>query len=197
MEEILGKISLMRIKTRRLLLRSHQLSDAVRLNRWENDPILRFYSGDEPIPSLPDSLKSTRGFLKKVVSKQAPEIIRLAICKTSGEFIGYCMIAFIDITNRACKVGITIGERLEWGKGYASEALNAMLGHCFCKLKMYRVGAEIYSFNRRSIGLFKRAGFRREGIIRQALLREGVFVDEQIFGLLRAEWLQYQGLGGC
>lgn len=178
----------MEIRTRRLSLRSHKLSDAALLNRWENDPVLRHYSGDEPISGPPESLKDTRGFLRKVISKPASSIIRLAICKKSGEFIGYCMIAFIDKTNRSCKVGITIGERPEWGKGYASEALKAMVGHCFRKLGMNRVGAEIYSFNRRSIGLFKRAGFRREGIIRLAILREGVFVDEHLFGLLREEW---------
>lgn len=178
----------MEIRTRRLSLRSHQLSDATRLNRWENDPVLRHYSGDEPGPGPLESLKDTRGFLRKAILRPVPDLIRLAICKRSGEFIGYCMIAFIDKANRSCKVGITIGERSEWGRGYASEALKAMLGHCFRSLGMNRVGAEIYSYNRRSIGLFKRAGFRREGVIRQAILRKGVFGDEQIFGLLREEW---------
>ncbi len=166
------------------------------MNQWENDPVLRRYS-DGPQSSAPaETLKSTRNFLKKVISSQDPGILRTAICTKRGALIGFSMIAFIDKSNRSCKLGITIGEQAEWGKGYAREALRGMIRQCFFKLKMNRIGAEIYSFNERSIRLFKSLGFRREGVLRQAILADGVFYDEHLYGLLRKEWLKLAGGGG-
>lgn len=177
----------MRLRTTRLVLRPHTLADAEKLNLWENDTDLRRLSDGQALTVPAETLKDTRAFLKKVISSPGPLTIRLAICTKRGLFIGFCMIAFIDRLNRSCKLGITIGDRTKWGKGYASEALHELIGHCFRELKMNRLGAEIYSFNTRSIALFKRAGFKREGILRQAVLIDGEFHDEHLYGLLRGD----------
>ena len=110
--------------------------------------------------------------------------------KITNAFIGFGMIAFIDRYNRSCKLGILIGRRGDWGKGYAREALQAVIAYCFQELKMNRIGAEVYAINERSIRLFEGLGFQREGVVREAVLKDGAFVDELVYGLLCRKWLQ-------
>lgn len=114
--------------------------------------------------------------------------IRYAIRKKDGgELIGYGIVAHIDRYNRRCRLSVVIGEKREWGKGFASEALRAAIDYSFAALGMNRIGAEIYAVNERSIRLFERLGFKREGVIRESVLKNGVFVDEYIYGLLRRD----------
>lgn len=176
------------LRTKGLLLRPHELADAEKMNLWENDPVLRRLSDGSTEKGPPEPIKTTQAFIKKAISSPPIDIVRMAICARGSGIIGYCMIAFIDRKNRSCKVGITIGERSNWGKGYGRGALGLVLKHCFLKLRMNRIGAEIYSFNRRSIALFRRAGFRKEGTLRQAVFADGKFYDEHIYGLLHGEW---------
>jgi RimJ/RimL family protein N-acetyltransferase len=51
-----------------------------------------------------------------------------------------------------------------------------------------RLGAEIYTFNRRPLALFEQLGFKREGVLRQCVYKKGHFEDEYIYGLVREEW---------
>jgi ribosomal-protein-alanine N-acetyltransferase len=99
------------------------------------------------------------------------------------------MIALINRYNCRCELGIGLGwNKANWGKGYATETLQAIIAYCFRELKMNRIGAEIYEFNTRSIRLFERNGFQREGTKRQYIFKDGVFKDEYLYSLLRGEW---------
>lgn len=111
-------------------------------------------------------------------------------------FIGYCMAAFIDRYHRKCKFGITIGDKSQWGKGYAREAITAVLRYLFETLEMNRVQCEIYDFNERSIRLFESLGFVREGVCRQSVLKKGRFADEYVYGMLRSDWAENAGKPG-
>lgn len=95
------------------------------------------------------------------------------------------MIAFIDDYNKSCKIGMTIGEKEQWGMGYGTEALIELIRYSFEDLGMNRIGAEIFQFNERSIKLFEQCGFQREGVERELVYKDGKFKDQYIYGLLR------------
>jgi len=176
--------------TTRLHLRPHTLLNAEKLNAWENDPELLYYNDDQPDERLPDPLADTRQFIERATDPR-PEstVYHYAIhTRDDGRLIGYGMIAFIDRYNRRCKLGIVIGEKEEWGKGYAREALAAVIKYCFNTLRMNHLQAEIHAFNERSIRLFEGLGFCREGTLRQVVRKSGAFFDEHIYGLLAQEW---------
>jgi RimJ/RimL family protein N-acetyltransferase len=180
-------------ETERLTLKPHTLHNVEKIHAWENDPALLFYNDDQPEDRQPDSLAETHKYVERIMQPD-PErnIIYYAIHKKETDsLIGYGMIAFIDSYNRRCRLGITIGEKEEWGKGYAREALVAVINYCFQTLDLNRVGVEIYAFNERSIHLFEHLGFQREGVIRQAVWKNGAFADEYIYGLLKSEWQCY------
>jgi RimJ/RimL family protein N-acetyltransferase len=179
------------LQTPRLTLKPHTLADAEKLNAWENDPDLLYYNDDQPEDRTPEGLEETRLYLERITQNGGDgRLIHYAIhLKPGDELIGNGMIGFIDRYNRSCRLGITIGEKRYWGSGLGKEAMTAVITYCFETLGMNRIGAEVYAFNQRSIRLFESLGFRREGVIRQAVLKNGGFSDEYLFGLLKDEWL--------
>jgi len=58
----------------------------------------------------------------------------------------------------------------------------------FDELNLHRVTATVFSNNERSIALFEKLGFRREGVYREFLQRDGRRYDMYLYGLLRPEW---------
>lgn len=178
------------ISTQRLILRPHTIENAVKMNAWRNDTELNYYDDDGPELEAPVPLEKTQRYLERIAQfSEDTDIIRLAIHKKDDSLlIGFCMIAFIDKYNRRCKVGLTLGDKAQWGQGLGREVLEGLVGFCFEVLDMNRIGAEVFDFNERSLRLVRALGFTEEGRIRQAVLKGGQYRDEIIFGLLKCEW---------
>jgi RimJ/RimL family protein N-acetyltransferase len=85
-------------------------------------------------------------------------------------------------------VGISIGERENWGKGYGTDAMQVILRYAFLELNLHKVSLSVYSYNPRAVRSYEKAGFRLEGCERQVLLREGQRWDVLFMGILRTEW---------
>lgn len=178
------------IETPRLVLGPHLAENAALLNAWHNDPELIYYDDDQPEPAPSYPFEKTLAFLERNAQPTLEnETIHWAIyVKEPHKFIGYCMAAYIDRYHRKCRFGMTIGDRSEWGKGFGREVVEAVARFLFTHLDLNRIQSEIYDFNERSIRLFESAGFRREGVCRQAVLKRGRFADEYVYGLLREDW---------
>jgi [ribosomal protein S5]-alanine N-acetyltransferase len=179
--------------TERLVIKPHTQDNLEWLNATSNDPGEDYFNGDAPPRERPETLEETQQTLDAILQRpQDADIIDYAIHKRdTDELIGCGMIARIDQYNRRCMIGISLGwNRENWGKGYASEMLRAMLGYCFNDLEMHRVGSEVYAFNEPSIRMCERNGFTREGTARQAIFKDGVFKDVHYYSLLREEWEQ-------
>ena len=105
-----------------------------------------------------------------------------------NELIGLVELDGISWANGVCGMSIAIGERGYWRKGYGQEAARLLLGFAFGELNLHRVQATILGYNERSIRMFERLGFQREGAFREFLHRDGQRFDMYLYGLLRAEW---------
>ena len=64
-----------------------------------------------------------------------------------------------------------------------------MLDHAFRRLGLHRVGLSVFAFNERAIRAYQKAGFRIEGRLREAIWRDGHYVDEVQMGILSSEWM--------
>ena len=91
-------------------------------------------------------------------------------------------------------VGLGIGDRNEWGKGYGTEAMNLMLEFAFTEINLRRVTLTVFEYNPRAIRSYEKTGFHHEGRLRQFLTREGRHWDMLYMGILREEWLAFNGL---
>jgi len=184
-------MTLLHIATKRLILKPHTQNSLIWLNTTFNNPEEDYFNGDDPPKESPEPLEVTQKLLDRILNRPPDaDIIDYAIHKKdTDELIGCGMIARINSYNRRCDLGIGLGwNRDNWGKGYASEPLQAIIAYCFNELNLNRIGAEIYEFNEHSIRLFERNGFRREGVFRQYIFKDGVFKDEYLYSLVREDW---------
>jgi len=107
-----------------------------------------------------------------------------------GRLVGYVQLALVDRIERRAAVAIMLGDRATWGRGVGRTALRILADYAFAALDLERVYAEVYGFNYRSQRLMERVGFRREGILRQHELHNGVRQDVHVFDLLKADFYQ-------
>lgn len=76
-----------------------------------------------------------------------------------------------------------------WGQGLMTEALTSIVGFGFRRMRLRRIEVYIAPYNKASMRLVKRLGFKREGLLREHGLNEfGKPEDDVIFSLLKSEW---------
>jgi RimJ/RimL family protein N-acetyltransferase len=85
---------------------------------------------------------------------------------------------------------VAIGDPANWDQGYGYEAARLALAFAFDELDLHRITATIFSYNERSIALFEKLGFQREGTFREFLQWEGKRYDMLLYGLLRWEMIK-------
>ena len=85
-------------------------------------------------------------------------------------------------------VGIGIGDRAYWGKGYGTDAMRVLLRYAFTELNLHRVTLGVFEYNARAIRSYEKAGFVVEGRSRQEMLRDGRRWDALTMGILREDW---------
>jgi [ribosomal protein S5]-alanine N-acetyltransferase len=176
----------MELETPRLVIRPHTRDNLEALVRWNTDPVIHRLSDDDAAPPDALAVEATLARWLEVVRK---DVLHLALhLKASGRCIGFGDLGLIDHHHRRCMVGLVIGERALWGQGYGREALGGLLRLAFDRLRLRRVGAQVYAFNERSLRLFEAAGFTREGVLRGNVEKDGAPADEVVFGMLREEW---------
>lgn len=76
----------------------------------------------------------------------------------------------------------------EWGKGYATDALECVVRYAFEERRQHKVEANAYEPNEASRRVLEKAGFEREGERRSHAFVEGEHVDLYEYGLLADEW---------
>ncbi len=100
---------------------------------------------------------------------------------------GAVRINHIELDNRKASVGYYLGQQHQ-GKGLATSALRAVLQFAFQRLGFNRIELKCASENVASQRVAERLGFRWEGLLRQAELVDGVFLDHFVYGLLRDDF---------
>ena len=107
------------------------------------------------------------------------------------DVIGFIVLNGIRWTHGETFVGIGLGDRAAWGRGYGTDAMQVALRFAFMELNLERVALDVFEYNPRAIRSYEKAGFVIEGRERGTLLREGRRWDLVFMGILREEWLQH------
>jgi len=112
----------------------------------------------------------------------------LAIETAEGVHIGNVGLHRIDWRNRNAELGIAIGERSYWNQGYGTDAIRTLLSLAFREMNLHRVFLRVDADNARGIRCYEKAGFRREGVLREAVFKEGAYHDQYIMSILQSEF---------
>jgi RimJ/RimL family protein N-acetyltransferase len=104
-----------------------------------------------------------------------------------GRAIGSCGYFKYSGRNRSCDVGIWIGEADARGQGYGTEAMRLLLWYLFRQMGLHRVALLVLSDNAAAIASYRKCGFREEGRDREAVFKDGGWVDSLRMGVLEHE----------
>ena len=112
------------------------------------------------------------------------------VTQENDKIIGTCSFSNINETNRVAEIGIIIGEKEYRGKGYGTEAVNLLLQFGFMNRNYNSIYLHVHSFNARAIACYEKAGFKRQGVCREALIRGDKKYDRIYMDILADEYFK-------
>ncbi|MBZ2175664.1 GNAT family N-acetyltransferase [Schnuerera sp. xch1] len=112
----------------------------------------------------------------------------LIFAKESNKIVGEVVINDIYRNNRSAGIRIIINRKEDFGKGYGSEALILALNYGFGMLNLHRIELEVFPFNQRAIHVYKKIGFKREGIKRDGAFYYNKYYDIIVMSILEEEF---------
>lgn len=159
--------------------------DVGTVHTWEQDGEFRRLMGDAP-----RSLAMRRRRFDELLSQQGGDVFSFVICRIDdGQPVGRTDLFNVDRLNGVAAFGIGIGEPGLWGKGYGTDAVNALVDFAFGELRLERVWLSTDAENARAQRAYAKAGFVVEARRRHAWVENGGMLDEIRMSLLREEWL--------
>jgi RimJ/RimL family protein N-acetyltransferase len=176
----------MLIATERLVLRRFRPSDAATLAAYRSDPeVARYQSWSAPYP-----LAAARETVAALAAGDPAEAgwFQYAIERTADRaHIGDVGVDLHENRMQA-EIGFTLAPAYQ-GRGYAAEAVRALLDHLFTVRGLHKVSAEADARNLASARLLERVGFTREGLRRSHTWIKNEWTDDLLYGILAADWL--------
>jgi RimJ/RimL family protein N-acetyltransferase len=167
-------------------LREHRREDMSWRLSYINDPDLeRLIVCDTPFPV---TQQEEEKWFESITAFR--DTYKFAIeALEDGQYIGSCSINNVDWKNSVATVGIFIGNKNFWGKGYGTDAMRTLTRFIFTQMNINKIRLTAYSFNERAIKSYKKCGFKVEGILRKEIYRDGAYHDKIAMGLLREEFV--------
>ena len=151
---------------------------------WFNDPAVTRYGsrGLKPV-----YIEDNEKFYNEI-SESEHNVTFAIINKDNNEHIGNISLQKIDWINRICELGITIGEKKEWGKGYGTEATILTIRHGFDKLNLRKIYLCVISEHTAAVKLYKEVGFITEGTLIKEILRDNKEFDYYRMAIFRDDF---------
>jgi len=174
----------------RIRLRRNERRDIPQFVEWLNDPEVRRYLLMNMPISQANEEQWFENMLKLPVNEQPFGIEIHAGLGEGNEWrlIGNCSFMDINWTARSAEVGLFIGDKSCWNKGYGTEVVRLLLRNGFDTLNLNRVFLRVDEANKGGIRAYEKAGFVHEGRLRQAHYRNGKYEDVLFMSALKPEW---------
>lgn len=108
--------------------------------------------------------------------------------KNTQQLIGYAGISGISTLNKSGEYFIFIGDKNQWGKGIGTIVTQKVIAYGFEVLNLNRIMLTVSQPNIGGVKAYERAGFKIEGVLREACYREGAFHDKIVMSILQSEY---------
>ena len=176
----------------KIRLRAIEREDIPRFVLWMNDPeVIKYLLMNAPL-----SKAMEEKWFEKQLEKPVTESQILAIEAQVGDewvHIGNTGLHYMEPVTHESEFGIVIGNKDFWNKGYGREAARLILKHGFENLNLNRIYLYVVAENVRGIKAYEAAGFIKEGVLRQALYKNGKYNDIVVMSVLHSEWKGFEG----
>ena len=174
------------LETPRLILRRLEMRDASDIFDYGRDPQV----AQHVLWDAYTSVSEARSYIRYMQRKyRAGEPCSWGIEeKATGRIVGTIGYMWYQRDNNACEVGYSLARRL-WNRGLMTEALNAVLRYSFEELAIHRVEAQHETDNGASGAVMRKCGMLKEGTLRGRLYNKGKYVDVDLYGMLREDYV--------
>jgi RimJ/RimL family protein N-acetyltransferase len=166
----------------RVTLRPIRRDDLEAMCRFNNDVEVELAGGGDP--PMPQSLERLQAEFDADVAKGGRNGAGFVI-EADGNCIGQCALFHFDDVGRTCALGITIGDKAYWGRGYGREAITLLLDYAFRLRNMRKVWLTVNGPNERAIRAYRACGFVEEGRQVQQMFSNGDYIDLVYMGVFR------------
>ncbi|MDD3415212.1 MAG: GNAT family protein [Lachnospiraceae bacterium] len=169
-------------------IRELKRQDMKRINEWRNNPEVIMclgspfrYINDEVDDKWFDYYMCNRDKMVRcsIISEESPD-----------DIIGLVSLTNINYINRSASFHIMIGKKENQNIGAGTFATKKMLEHGFLNMNLNRIELATLSNNVRAQHLYKKCGLKKEGVKRECCYKNGKYLDEEIYSILRKEFLE-------
>lgn len=163
-----------------------QPSDALAYVEHLNDPIIHQTTENIPYPYRKE--QAIHWIQRHTdITNQYGKPHLLAIRNPQKQLIGSIAIGEInDKHPHVAELGYWLACSY-WGQGIMTEAVKVFIHYAFTELSLLRLFSRVFEFNLGSRRVLEKNGFKLEGIQRQHVYRDGKFIDDYLYGLLKAD----------
>lgn len=187
---ILEKTSLLEtptIETSRLLLKPMDTKFITESYlHWMNDmEVCKFLE-----TSIPYSEVDLQDFVNQMIAKKV--LFWVITLKHDGSHIGNIKIDPINKKHLIGEYGILMGDRNNWGKGFAREASQSVISYCFDTLNLRKITLGVIKDNIAAVKLYESLGFEVEGVYRMHGKYDGKYCDAIRMALFNMKNLDVQ-----
>ena len=172
-----------RLEGELILLRPRVDEDLALFARWHGNPDVRHWLHMSEMPEQTLEIERQRW----QIARNDPTRLSFVIETLDGVPIGNIVLIGVDVAHRRAELGIAIGEKGDWGRGYGTDAIRVILRYAFEVLNLRRVELITDIDNERGIRAYEKCGFVREGVLRAKRLRYGKPLDMLIMAVLNED----------
>lgn len=168
-------------------LRAYEKSDLDSIMKWINDEEVTDFLGGGML-TYPVSSITEEKYIESTA--QSSDTNKSFAIETLAEhqYIGGVAFHAINWLNRSAGLGITIGDKSYWGRGYGTDAMRVMMRLGFDKVNLHRLWLHVYEYNQRAIASYEKCGFKREGVLRKERFIRGRYYDTVVMAILEDEY---------
>lgn len=174
----------LKLETERLTMQPFNKEDSIRIKELANNKELATILG-LPFPYELEHAEDWIAIQPEQIQKGLEYPLTI-VNKKENEIIGTITLR-IDKNNNKGELGYWIG-RDYWGNGFATEAVNRIIEFGFNQLDLNKIWASAISRNKASSIVLEKAGFQKEGRLKQNRLLQNEYEDVDVYGLLKFDY---------
>lgn len=176
----------MNIRFGKIILRALEREDMELLRETINDPEMeKLVVGW----SFPISSVSQNNWFDHIVADKSNQ--RFAI-EYNGQFVGISTLTDLDWKNRSAFHGIKLINSAPKGAGIGYDAVVATMKYAFEELQLNRLIGGILENNIPSQRLYKKCGWKKEGVFREQVFKSNRYYDEIAVAILRSDYFSWK-----
>lgn len=171
------------LRTKEIFLAPLTSDDVSLLFKWINERPERLLNS----AYMPVHESQHNAWFENITKSSDVVIFSIKLSKTN-KIIGTCQLHAIDFISRSAELQIRIGEPSYRDKGLGTQAVKLLTKFAFDDLNLNRVQLHLIGSNKRAYHVYLKAGFKKEGVLRQAAYIDGKYENLILMGMLKEEF---------